>query len=140
MQRYNFPRSDLRVTVKGADPAVLLQPSFALGGWIALHRIGVGDTFMAMGDLVLTEDEITPVITALQAGGIEQSALHQHVLSESPRVSYVHVHVHAMGDAVTIGLTLRTASALTKVPPAVVSAATSTVIDLDTAAVARIPG
>lgn len=139
VQRYNFPRSDLQVTVTSASGAVLLKPSFALGGWIAMHRTGVGNTVMAMGDLVLTEDEVTPVITALQAGSVEQSALHHHVLRESPRVFYMHVH--ALGDAVAIAQTLRTALALTKVPaPAAAPAAPAPAIDLDTAAVAKALG
>ncbi len=139
VQRYNFPRGDLQVTVTGANGAVLLKPSFALGGWIAMHRTGMGDAVMAMGDLVLTEDEVTPVITALQAGGIEQSALHHHVLHESPRVFYMHVH--ATGDPVVIARTLRTAIALTKAPaPATASASPAPAIELDTAAVARALG
>ena len=139
VQRYNFPRSDLHVTVAGAGGAVLLKPSFALGGWIAMHRTSIGDSVMAMGDLVLTEDEITPVITALQAGGIEQSALHHHVLHESPRVYYMHVH--GMGDAVAIARTIRAAIALTKAPaPATASTAAPPTIDLDTAAVAKALG
>jgi len=139
VQRYNFPRNDLQVTVHGAGAAVLLKSSFALGGWIAMHRTGTGDTVMAMGDLVLTEAEITPVITALQAGGIEQSALHHHILHESPRIFYMHVH--AIGHAVAIGRTLRNAIAVTKAPaPAAASAATPAAIDLDTTAVARTLG
>ena len=139
VQRYNFPRGDLQVTVTGASGAVLLRPSFALGGWLAMHRTGMGDAVIAMGDLVLTEDEVTPVITALQAGGIEQSALHHHVLHESPRVFYMHVH--AMGDPVAIARTLRTAIALTKAPaPAASPVAPAPSIDLDTAAVATALG
>ncbi len=139
VQRYNFPRSDLQVTVTGASGAVVLKPSFALGGWIAMHRTGMGDAVIAMGDLVLTEDEITPVITALQAGGIEQSALHHHVLHESPRVFYMHVH--EMGDPVAIARTIRAAMALTKAPaPAVASTTPAAPIDLDTAAVAKALG
>ena len=139
VQRYNFPRGDLHVTVTGAGGAVLLKPSFALGGWIAMHRTGMGDAVMAMGDLVLTEDEVTPVITALQAGGIEQSALHHHLLHESPRILYMHVH--AMGDAIAIARTIRTAVALTKATaPATTSPAVAPAIELDTAAVARALG
>lgn len=139
VQRYNFPRSDLHVTVTGAGGAVTLKPAFALGGWIAMHRSGTGNMVMAMGDLVLTEDEVTPVITALQAGGIEQTALHHHVLHESPRVLYMHVH--AMGDAVAIARTIRAAVALTKAPPpAAATTSPASAIDLDTAAVATALG
>lgn len=139
VQRYNFPRGDLRVTVTGAGGPVLLKPSFALGGWIAMHRTGVGDAVMAMGDLVLTDDEVTPVMMALQAGGVEQSAVHHHVLRESPRVLYMHVH--AMGDAVAIARTIRAAVALTKAPaPALAATTPPPLIDLDTAAVTKALG
>ena len=139
VQRYNFPRGDLHVSVTGTGGVVMLKPSFALGGWIAMHKTGMGDAVMAMGDLVLTEDEITPVITALQAGGIEQSALHHHVLHELPRVFYMHVH--ATGDPVAIARTIRTAIALTKAPAAATPSTTpSPAIDLDTAAVAKALG
>ncbi len=139
VQRYNFPRADLRVTVTGAGGRVLLKPPFALGGWIAMHRTGVGDAVMVMGDLVLTENELTPVITALQAGGVEQSAVHHHVLRESPRVLYMHVH--AMGDAVAIARTIRAAVALTGAPaPAPTAMTPPPAIDLDTAALAKALG
>ena len=69
---------------------------------------------MAMGDLVLTEDEVNDVISALQAGGIEQSALHNHVLAESPRVMYLRFSGH--GDATALARTLRSALEQTKTP------------------------
>src|SRR5437763_4832224 len=132
--RFNFPRSDLHVTAAG----VRLKPAFALGGWVAMKAHGTG--VMAMGDLVLTESELTPVITRLQQGGVEQTAIHHHVIRESPRVLYMHVH--ADGDPVKIGETIRAALALTKTPspappapPAPVAA-----IDLDTGAVVRALG
>ncbi len=75
----------------------------------------VGDGVVAMGDLVLAENEIEPVISALQAGGIEQTALHHHLLHEVPRVYYMHLHAH--GDPVQLARTLRGAMALTRVPP-----------------------
>jgi hypothetical protein len=130
--RFNFPRSDLRVTAAG----VRLKPAFALGGWVAFKRVpGAihGDVAMAMGDLVLTESELTPVITRLQQGGIEQTAIHHHIIRESPRVLYVHVH--AMDDPVKIAETIRAAIALTKTPAASPPAPPAA-IDLDTAAVA----
>ena len=134
--RFNFPRSDLRVTASG----VRLKPAFALGGWVAFKRIpGAihGDVAVAMGDLVLTERELTPVITRLQQGGVEQTAIHHHVIRESPRVLYVHIH--AMDDPVKIAETIRAALALTKTPPAS-PPAPAAAIDLDTAAVARALG
>src|SRR6478735_283271 len=65
--KFSFPRSDLAVTVGG----VRLKPALALGGWVAFKETGIGQA-AAMGDLVLTEDEVSPVMRALQAGGVEQ--------------------------------------------------------------------
>jgi hypothetical protein len=106
--KVSLPRSDLKVTVNGLD----LKPALALGSWIAFKR--TGDMTMVMGDLVLTEDEVTPVLTKLQEGGVEQTALHNHVLHESPRVMYMHIH--AMGDAVKIAQAIHDALALSKTP------------------------
>jgi hypothetical protein len=69
---------------------------------------------IAMGDLVVTESELNPVLTRLQAGGVEQTAIHHHVLHESPRVIYMHIHGH--GDPVKIAETVRAAVALTGTP------------------------
>lgn len=132
--KFSFPRSDLTVTADG----VVLKPAFALGSWLAFKDVGGGHS-MAMGDLVLTEDEINPVMRALQSGGVEQTALHNHLLGESPHVMYMHIRAH--GDAVKIGQTVRTALASSKTPlgtpgaPAAPSAA-----DLDTAGIARALG
>ncbi len=128
--RFNFPRSDLRVVVDG----VTLRPALALGGWIAMKAAPGG--VMAVGDLVLTEAEVGPVLRALQKGGVEQTAIHHHVLNESPRVIYVHVHAH--GDAVSIATAVRAAVATTQIPPA--ATATPVQLDLDTLAVARALG
>jgi hypothetical protein len=140
VQRYNFPRGDLQVTVNGPGGAVRVRPALALGGWVAMHPTGDGDAVMAMGDLVLTEEEVAPVMSRLQAGGVEQSALHHHVLHESPRVLYMHVH--ATGDAVKLAETVRAAVALTKAPaaapPPAPAAAAAT--DIDTAAIAQALG
>ena len=81
VMRYNFPRSDL--SVKVGD--VTLKPAFALGSWTAMKRMGDGQV-MAMGDLVLLDTEVPAVMSALQAGGVEQSALHNHLLNETPHV------------------------------------------------------
>jgi hypothetical protein len=140
VQRYNFPRGDLQVTVSGPGGAVRVRPALALGGWVAMHPTGSGDSVMAMGDLVLTEDELGPVMARLQAGEVEQSAVHHHVLHESPRVLYMHVH--AMGDAVKIAETMRAAVALTKAPPAAPPPAPSAAAaaGIDTAAIAQTLG
>jgi hypothetical protein len=138
VHRYNFPRGDLQVTVAGPGGAVRVRPALALGGWVAMHPTGAGDTVMAMGDLVLGDDEIAPVMTALQHGGVEQTAVHHHLLHESPRVLYMHVH--AVGDPVRIAQAVRAAVALTKTPPPPTGPAPNAPLDLDTAAVARALG
>ena len=133
VHRFNMPRTDLHVTVDG----VVLRPSFALGSWLAMKPVAGG--VMAMGDLVLTGDEIGPVLSRLQAGGIEQTAIHHHVIRESPRVLYVHVHGH--GDPVAIAGTVRAALALTATPPvAAPSTAPTAAFALDTAALATALG
>jgi hypothetical protein len=119
---------------------VRLKPPFALGGWIAFKRIpGAihGDVAMAMGDLVLTERELSRVISRLQQGGVQQTAIHHHVIRESPRILYVHVH--AMDDPVKIAQTIRAALALTGTPASAPPAA-ATGIAIDTAAIARTLG
>ncbi len=131
VHRFNFPRSDLKVSVVG----VPILPAFALGGWVAFAPMG--PDALVMGDLVLTEDEISPVVSALQKGGVEQTAIHHHLLRESPRVYYAHIHAH--GDAVKIATAVRTALALTGVPslpPAGIAPAPG----LDSAAIARVLG
>ncbi len=141
VQRYNFPRGDVRVVVKDPRGDVQLRPSLALGGWIAMHGTGTGSTVMAMGDLVLLESELPAVMSRLQLGGVEQTAVHHHVMRETPRVLYMHVSAH--GDAVKIAETVRAAVALTKAPapaPAPAPGATTPVIELDTAAVAKALG
>ena len=90
-----------------------LKPALALGGWVAFKETGTGQS-MAMGDLVLTEDEVVPSMRALQAGGVEQTALHNHVLGESPRVMYMHISAH--GDAAKIARAIHDALAQSKTP------------------------
>jgi hypothetical protein len=129
--KFSFPRSDLSVTAAG----VQIKPALALGSWAAFKQIGKGES-MAMGDLVLTEDEVGPVMRALQAGGVEQTAVHNHVLLESPRVMYVHFSAH--GDAAKIAQTLRAALNASKTPTGAPAApATPSAADLDTAGIAR---
>src|SRR5205085_4132598 len=106
--KVSLPRSDLQVTAGG----VQIKPALALGGWVAFKKMG--DQGEVMGDLVLTEDEVTPVMTKLQEGGVEQTALHNHVLHESPRVMYMHIN--ATGDAVKIAKAIHDALALSKTP------------------------
>ena len=108
VRRYGMPRSDMRVTVNG----VAIRPSLALGSWLAMTPHG--DGVMAMGDLVLEESEVAPVMSALQAGGVHQTAVHHHLLHETPRV--VYMHVHALGDPVRIAQTVRSALGRTSTP------------------------
>lgn len=134
VMRYSFPRSDMQATAAG----VAIRPALALGSWVAFRNVAGGHA-MAMGDLVLGEDEVGPVMRALQQGGVEQTALHNHVLHESPRVMYMHISAH--GDAAKIAQTIRTALGQSRTPlgpPAAPAAAGA--IDLDTAAVARTLG
>jgi uncharacterized protein DUF1259 len=136
VMRFGFPRTDLRVTTAGVE----IRPALALGSWAAFIDVGGGHA-MVMGDLVLTEDEVNVVVRRLQEGGVEQTALHNHLLNESPRVMYVHIHGH--GDRAALARTIREALALTRTPldtaptppPARVQP-----FDLDTAQVARVLG
>jgi len=94
---------------------------------------------MVMGDLVLAEDEVTPVLTKLQEGGIEITALHNHVLHESPRVMYMHIH--AMGEAARIAKSIHDALALSKTPFTAAPAASPTQdIGIDTKQIDQIMG
>lgn len=106
--KVSLPRSDLQVRVRG----VLLKPALALGSWVAFKKMA--NHAMVMGDLVLTEDEVSPVVLKLQQGGIEVTALHNHVLNESPRVMYMHISGH--GDPVKMAEAIHAALALTKTP------------------------
>jgi hypothetical protein len=85
VHRYGLPRADLKVTLDG----VQLKPGFALGGWVAFEPMG--DAAMMMGDLVLTESEINPVMTKLLAEGLQITAVHNHLLRASPPTFYMHV-------------------------------------------------
>jgi len=85
VHRYGLPRSDLKVTVDG----VALKPTFALGGWLAF--MPMGDKAIMMGDLVLTESEINPVMSKLLAEGVEVIAVHNHLLRANPPTFYMHV-------------------------------------------------
>lgn len=128
--KYSFPRSDLKVTVEG----IRIRPALALGSWVAFKRTGANEA-MVMGDLVLIETEVSPVITALQQKGVQQTAVHNHLLRESPRIIYVHVAAH--GEPVGIAAAIRSALDLTKTPPPETA---STPLDLDTALIHRTLG
>jgi len=87
--KVNIPRSDLKVTIDG----IATPTPFGFGGWLAMTK-GDGGNDVMMGDLVLLEDEVNPVMSALLSNGLEVTALHNHFFFESPRVFYMHVHGH----------------------------------------------
>lgn len=131
--RVGMPRTDL--TVKLGD--ITLKPTFALGSWLAF--MPMGDNAMAMGDLVLTEDEINPVMKKLRQSGIEITALHNHVFHASPVTMYMHVY--AEGDPVALARSFHDALVLTKTPlTGAAAAAPPPTVDLDTAAIDRALG
>ena len=134
VMKYSFPRSDLRVTANG----VQVKPALALGSWVAFKQVGGGQAMM-MGDVVLTEAEVAPVMVALQQGGVEQTALHNHLLGEAPRVMYLHIAGH--GDPVRLARTVRSALGQSTTPLVAPSTPAAPVaLDLDTTAVARALG
>jgi len=87
--KINIPRNDLKVTIDG----IATPTPFGFGGWLAMTKGDAGNDVM-MGDLVLLEDEVNPVMSALLANGLEVTALHNHFFFESPRIFYMHVHGH----------------------------------------------
>ena len=107
--RVGLPRNDLRVTVAG----VLTPTPFGFGGWIALTKGDAGMDVM-MGDLVLLEDEVNPVMSALLENGLEVTALHNHFFWEQPRIFYMHVHGH--GRAADLARRIHPALALFSKP------------------------
>ena len=133
VHKFAFPRSDLSVTLNGAQ----LRPALALGSWIAFKRTTDGQS-MAMGDLVLTEDEVQPVMARLQKGGVEQTAVHNHIVGEAPHV--VYMHFMGKGDAEKIAQTLHDALAGTKTPMTPPQVGTPLRLDLDTTAFATALG
>jgi hypothetical protein len=111
VRRYGWPRTDLHVTVGG----VPVEPGLALGSWAGFKKTGMGNEAVTMGDLVLLESEVEPVLGELESGGFEILAIHNHLIGETPRVLYVHFHGH--GDAATLAKTLKAALGKTKTPP-----------------------
>jgi uncharacterized protein DUF1259 len=133
VHRYGFPRSDLTVTLDG----VTIKPGLALGGWVAFKPMHGG--VMAMGDLVLLETEINPVMAKMIAGGLEITAVHNHLLRASPATFYMHVA--GRGDPVKIAATIHDALAASKTPPTVAAPSSPPpAVDLDTAQLDSIMG
>ena len=138
--KVNIPRNDVSVTVKG----VKTPTPFGFGGWVAMTK-GTGGMEVMMGDLVLTQDEVNPVMSALLDNGIDVTALHNHFLWDEPRMFYMHVHAHGSAAELArkvkpaldlIGKGSRPAVATAPAPTAT-SGATSS---LDTAKLAQIVG
>src|SRR2546426_8981654 len=102
--KFGLPRSNLTVVVD----RIRLRPALALGSWVAFKATSFGA--VAMGDLVLRDDEIAPVMARLAEGGIEVTALHHHVLHETPRVYYMHIY--GAGDAVKLAQAIHAAAGL----------------------------
>jgi hypothetical protein len=133
VHRYGFPRTDLSVTLDG----VTIKPGLALGGWVAMKPVHEG--VMVMGDLVLLESEISPVMAKLIENGVEITAVHNHLLRANPATFYMHVGGH--GDPVKMAAAIHAALAESKTPLQVPApAASPPAVDLDTAQLDQIMG
>jgi len=128
VHKFGLPRSDLKITVDG----VAIKPALALGSWVAFIPMGSGAMFM--GDLVLTETEISPVMKRLTDDGVEITAVHNHLLRTSPAVFYMHVG--GQGDPVKLAQTLHAGLALSQTPLAApATAQPAAALELDMAAI-----
>ena len=141
VRRYGFPRSDLSVTLDD----VTVKPALALGSWAAFQPMG--DEVMVMGDLVLTHEEVNPVMSRLLASGFTITALHNHLLRSAPATMYMHIGGH--GDPVKLATALRAALSASRTPlatpsrdsqPPAAGAGSSPPIALDTAALDGLMG
>ena len=132
VHRYGFPRTDLQVTVDG----VAIRPAFALGGWAAFKPMG--NMAMVMGDLVLLGSEINPVISKLKEGGLDVTAIHNHLLRAEPMTYYMHIGGH--GDPEKMATALKAALSVSKTPMTAPAAGTPPAIDLNTSQIDEILG
>src|SRR6516165_4279808 len=133
VHRYAFPRTDLAVTLDGAT----IRPALALGGWVAFKPMG--QDVMVMGDLVLLETEINPVMAKMVEDGIDITAVHNHLLRANPATFYMHVGGH--GDPVKLATAIHDALSASKTPLEPAAApAQPPAIDLDTAQLDQIIG
>ena len=135
VHKFGLPRTDLHVTVDG----VAIKPSLALGGWLAFKSMG--SEAMVMGDLVMVEDEINPVMSKLLASGITVTAVHNHLLRAQPATFYMHVA--GQGDAVNLATALHDALGASKTPfgaPASPAAPSPGPLDFDTAKLDAVVG
>ena len=131
--KVGMPRSDLHVTIGG----VAVKAALALGSWVAFKQVSDTEA-MLMGDLVLLESEVGPVLGKLQDGGIEQTALHNHLQHESPRVMYMHIA--GRGTPATLAAALHAALALTTTPFGAPAAAPPGSFGIDTAVIGQLLG
>lgn len=134
--RVNVPRNDLHVVIDG----VATPTPFGFGGWLGLTK-GTGGMDVMMGDLVLTEDEVNPVMSALLINGLDVTALHNHFFFDTPRIYYMHVHGHGMASE--LATKVKPALALIGAhPPAASAASAGRAIagTLDSAALAKVVG
>jgi hypothetical protein len=130
--RVGLPRTDLKVVLDGVE----LKPALALGSWLAFRA--QGDQAMVMGDLVLTADEVSPVMKKLAGEGIKITALHNHLLRAAPPTFYMHVRGY--GDPVTLATALHDGLILSKTPLTQSSDAAPSPVELDTALIDRTLG
>ena len=132
VKRFSFPRSDLKVMLDGVE----VKPGLALGSWLAFQPT-TGNDATVMGDLVLTQDEINPVMKRLLEGGVEVTAIHNHLLRAEPFPMYMHIEGH--GDALKLAGAIKAALALSKTPmqaPAPAAAPANPGFDVDKIAAA----
>lgn len=135
VHKYGLPRTDLHIVLDG----VTIKPAFALGGWLAFKPMGSGA--MVMGDLVLTDDEINPVMAKLLAAGVQVTGVHNHLLRAQPPTYYMHVN--GEGDPVKLAATLHDALGASKTPfgaSAPAATAPSAAPELDSAKLEQILG
>ena len=115
--KVNVPRNDFKVTIGGQSTPT----PFGFGGWVAMTKAETGGEVL-MGDLVLTQEEVNPVMSALLEHGIEVTALHNHFFFEEPRLFYMHVHGH--GEAMNLARSIKPALDLSPKPPAAAPSST----------------
>jgi hypothetical protein len=139
VHKYALPRTDLHVIVDGVE----IKPALALGGWLAFKPMG--ETTMVMGDLVMAESEINPVMAKLLANGITVTAVHNHLLRAQPATFYMHVA--GQGDPVKLATALHEALGASKTPfgpapagPALAAPAAPAKLDFDTAKLDQVLG
>jgi Domain of Unknown Function (DUF1259) len=133
VRRFGWPRSDLHVTRDG----VAIEPTLALGSWAAFYGLPKAEV-MVMGDLVLLEAEVNPVVSSLQAGGLEVLAIHNHLIGETPNIIYLHFS--AKGAGPEVAKALKTALERTATPFAQAAAASQAPSPAETALFERVEG